>query len=298
MKLNFICGGAPKSGTTTLYNILKEHPDIYLSSYKEPMFFNNDAHYIKGIDWYYRTYFNNYSEEKIISDFSPAYLANPLTAGRIELNCGNDVKFLFIVRNPVNRSYSQYLHSKRDLNEDLPFIEALNKEEQRMKLYKETNNFNLILKHGYIKESLYFENIKRYIDIFGRENIKVLIFEEMVANMQDTISDILYFLNINTGVELNMNTKSNSSSVPRLMLIKKIMRKDSFVKRVVKRMFSVKKRQKIRQNIHRLNNKPYKYDMIKGQEYQMIFNKYFKDDIMRLETLLNIDLDQWKASRN
>ena len=69
---NFMCIGAAKSGTTTLYDILKQHPDIYIPAFKEPHFFDIPENYNNGIEWYEKNYFR-YINKKIIADFTPSY---------------------------------------------------------------------------------------------------------------------------------------------------------------------------------------------------------------------------------
>ena len=205
---NFICGGAPKSGTTTLYDILKNHPDIYLSAYKEPYFFNNDEYYKNGIEWYSKTFFNDYTGQKIIGDFTPNYLTTDGVPEKIESTLGKEVKFLFILRNPVDRAYSQFLHNKRDQKEPLIFEKALDEEKDRIDTYKKENNSVYVMKYGYVQQSLYADRINKYIDIFGKERVLVLIFEEVFKDIGKYINSILEFLNLDQEVILKLNIKS------------------------------------------------------------------------------------------
>ena len=98
---NFICPGAQKSATTTLYEILKQHPDIYLPYKKELRFFSGD-YWDRGIDWYEQQY-EDYDGEKIVGDISPNYMRKQKIAERIYTTLGPDIKLLFMLRNPADR---------------------------------------------------------------------------------------------------------------------------------------------------------------------------------------------------
>ena len=91
---NFMCIGASKSGTTTLYDILRQHPDIFIPSYKEPHFFDSPIVFERGVDWYENTYFRNVKNRKCIGDFTPSYLFEGKAPQRILRALGKDVKFI------------------------------------------------------------------------------------------------------------------------------------------------------------------------------------------------------------
>ena len=127
-----MCIGAAKSATTSLYDILRQHSNVYLPSFKEPHFFDNPDNYDKGIAWYSKTYFSRALEKNKIGDFTPTYLFESKAAERIYKDLGPNTRFIIILRDPVERAYSHYLHSKRDQNETLSFFDALEKEKSRI----------------------------------------------------------------------------------------------------------------------------------------------------------------------
>ena len=93
---NFMCIGAAKCGTTSLYDILKQHTDVFIPSFKEPHFFDISTVYENGISWYEKTYFRGVKEEKCIGDFTPTYLFDKNAPQRISSNLGNNLKFIII----------------------------------------------------------------------------------------------------------------------------------------------------------------------------------------------------------
>ena len=135
---NFLCVGAQKAGTTTLYDILKQHPEICLPVEKETHFFNKEARYLKGVTWWLKRCFSNYNNEKILGDITPEYLFFKKVPNRIFNTLGRDIKIIIIVRDPVARAYSQYLMSVTRGFEHLSFDDAIKIESTRIK----DNKFN------------------------------------------------------------------------------------------------------------------------------------------------------------
>ena len=186
---NFMCIGASKSGTTSLYDILKQHSDIFLPSFKEPHFFDIPLVYEHGISWYVKTYFSGVKKEKCIGDFTPTYLFDKYAPERILSSLGKNVKFIIILRNPVDRAYSHYLHSKRDLHEHLSFEDALKKK------VDEKNNYLTYLRTSYVEQGKYADMLQRYFALFSKDNFLILHFEEdFVAAREQTMVKVFKFL--------------------------------------------------------------------------------------------------------
>jgi len=182
--IDFICVGTQKAGTTSLHDILKNHPNIYLPERKEAHFFDIDERFDKGLDWWLETFFEGDKTNKKTGVFTPEYLYLKNVPERIKDVLGNELKILIILRQPTKRAYSHYLMSKRRGFENLDFNTALKEENSRLKedTYYNKNHFS------YISRGLYYDQIKRYIDVFGRENVKVFIFEnDIINNIDDTL---------------------------------------------------------------------------------------------------------------
>ena len=110
----------------------KKYEDIFVPKFKKNSLFNIDENYFKGIDWYKKTYFTDINNESVIVDFTPTYLYYKLCAERIFDSLGPNVKFVIILRNPVDRAYSHYNHSKRDGHEVSTFEDAIKLENERI----------------------------------------------------------------------------------------------------------------------------------------------------------------------
>ena len=149
---NFFCIGAQKAGTTTLYNLLIQHPQIYLPiNKKELHFFDVEENYNKGTLWYLTKYFSKIKNESAIGEVTPSYCYYPKTPKRIFEQFGPDIKFIFILRNPVQRAVSLYNMMVSRGVETLPFHEAVEKESLRL----ETNNTEFKRNFSYIDRGYY-----------------------------------------------------------------------------------------------------------------------------------------------
>lgn len=285
---NFMCLGVTKSGTTSLYDILIQHPEIYIPKFKEPHFFDITENFKNGVQWYSDNYFKK-ANKKIIADFTPSYFFDSNAPKRILETLGPSMKFVVLLRNPVDRAYSHYWHSKRDIHEDIRFLEALEIEDQRLYEYNKKSDYLSFLRHSYINQGLYSQMLERYLEYFCLDNFLFIHFEnEFVIDRKTTIKKILNFLDIDDTVTLDINIKSNSSSKEISKTLKKIMKSKSWFRKILKNLIpSIKIRQIIRNKIQRLNNTTFKHPILDANVKMMLYNKYFKEDIKQLERILN-----------
>ena len=291
---NFMCLGAAKSGTTTLYNILRQHPDIYTPSFKEPHFFDIPENFSNGFNWYQETYFKK-TNKKIISDFTPSYFFDADAPRRIFDTLGKNIKFLVILRNPVDRAYSHYLHSKRDHHETLDFEESLNEEVDRLQKYTEGSDYLSYLRHSYVQQGLYAQMLKRYLNYFSLDNFLFVFFEdEFLENRDLVIKRILEFIDVDTNVLLDINIRSNVASRERSKILKQILKKHGWWRMCLKNIIpSLKIRQIIKNKIQRANNSKFTPPKLTKTQRKRIYDSYFRNDIQSLEEILSKDLSSW-----
>ena len=285
---NFMCLGVTKSGTTSLYDILIQHPEIYISEFKEPHFFDITENFKNGVQWYSDNYFKK-ANHKIIADFTPSYFFDSNAPKRIFETLGSSMKFVVLLRNPVDRAYSHYWHSKRDVHEDTRFLKALEIEDQRLHKYIKKSDYLSYLRHSYINQGLYSQMLERYLEYFCLDNFLFIHFEnEFIVDRKKTIKKILNFLEVDDAVALDINIKSNSSSKEISKTLKKIMKRKSWFRKVLKNLIpSIKTRQIIRNKAQRLNNTTFQPPILDINLKMMLHNKYFKEDIKQLERILN-----------
>ncbi len=184
---NFFIIGAMKSGTTTVYEWLKQHPQIYMSPRKEPNFFSSegeeyitrpggrkDSEYpmIKDIEDYCAL-FKDVSNESAIGEATVGYLFNPRTPERLK-QCVPDARLIAILRDPVDRAFSHYRMMIRLGDEpESDFVEAFHMEENRIRNQWDPFTWS------YKSVGFYYVQLKRYFDLFERSQVQVYLYEDL-----------------------------------------------------------------------------------------------------------------------
>lgn len=172
--------GAQRSGSTYLYHILDEHPEIAMSRpvRPEPKFFLNDQLYARGRAYYEDTYFSgHHGEIRYYGEKSTSYIESVVAANRIHQFYPN-ARILIILRDPVIRAYSNYRFSVAHKLEDLTFEDALKAEPVRL---AEASFSTSVNPYAYCKRGHYIDYIETYLKVFDRSQFEILIFEEFVC---------------------------------------------------------------------------------------------------------------------
>ena len=289
---NLFCIGCPKSGTTTLFKILCQHSQIHTPKFKEPFFFNN-SNYQNGIDWYANTYYDDIKNEKWVLDFTPSYLYSDEALFRInEYSKGKDLKFIVMLRNPVERAYSHYLHTLRDGLEDLDFNDAIQAESERLLNYE--NNLLSQLKYSYVYQSLYHKHLSKYFESFGRNNFFVINYDSQLLDKSEfklMISDLQNFLEIKIE-NLNIEIKENFASESRFKILQTLVNSKGLHKRLARLLFKSKlNRQILINKFRKLNEKKMVKKDVEAEFKKNLYDKYFHTDVLKLESLLEKKLN-------
>ncbi|MBL7923954.1 MAG: sulfotransferase [Bacteroidia bacterium] len=308
---NFFIVGAAKAGTTSLYQYLSQHPDVYMSPIKEPNFFATDiqleairpevkerlrlldaSSFLRG-DMKktmhrafitkpdeYAALFRFAAGKKAIGEASASYLFSDKAAANIH-QYNPDARIIMILRNPVQRAYSHYLMDRRMAVTGLPFEEAL--EEERKHPVRSWGSTSLYLELG-----LYAGQVKRYLDLFPRDQVLILLNEELREHPEDTMKRVYAFLGVDTAFSTNFEKEFNAAAVPRNTLVKKIISvnllrvkvrralKNSFLKRFIRKA---------------LFAKPAEERPSAAVNARLL--EYYKNDIQSLSKLIQKDLSKW-----
>jgi len=197
-----ICPGAQKSGTTFLYSLLSQHPDIYFSKYKEVHFFSVDHEYKKGIN-YFLDMFKESNHEKYLADFTPEYLPKFYSIPRIKKEFGDNVKFIVVLRDPIKRAFSQYNMRISKGRKTGSFYELVEKQ------CKEDIKYTTLVGRG-----LYYEQLNNLYKYYSNDNILIITFEQLTHYTDKTIKQVLTFLKLNSKItfdgNININEKPNA----------------------------------------------------------------------------------------
>lgn len=278
---NFFIVGAAKSGTTSLHNYLDKHPKISMSKIKEPQFFSrvlvSDDDPIKPVrdEKKYLELFDITEETKILGESTANYLPDPKAAYLIK-KFNPDSKILITLRNPITRTYSAYYNFVKKPEKHGNFFEQVKNEIRLMKNGKKPE-------YMIVGNSLYYENVKRYLEIFGSKNVKIIFFEEWQRNLDKTINEILFFLGIKDSeffltekiIHNKFSKKNPRNRLSKFILKNKIL--GGFSKNVVPKSAKSFIKEEILQKESRISLKPNEINLL---------TEFFKEDVIKLESLL------------
>lgn len=191
----FIIGGAPRSGTTWLYELLARHPDVYLAKpvAPEPKFFLRDDEYAKGLRYYSEKWFAGADPSKMAGEKSTDYLEHAESAVRLAKDLPL-VKLIFILREPVSRAYSNYLWTKMNGLEHEDFATALRLEDQRERELPEKWKFTRPF--SYFSRGLYADLLEPYFNRFMEHQLLIARFEDIIERPRTLAETVQRFIGV------------------------------------------------------------------------------------------------------
>lgn len=260
MKPNLFIVGQPKSGTTALHQFLGQHPEIYMSSIKEPHFFCSDFHlesdraYGKQRFFDFRSesaylqLFNKAKNVKIAGESSTNYLYSQVAAEKIH-NFNPDAKIIIILREPARYLYSLHSHYVKFTEENEPdFLTALSLESKRREEEEFLSSRVTSPSYLYYSQRIqYYQQVKRYCDRFDPKQIKVIIFEEFKSANETIFKEVLEFLEVDSSFSpeyaaVNVNKEVKFKSINSLI-------NNPLVKSISKNLLSQEFNEFVRDNI-------------------------------------------------
>ncbi len=293
---NFLIIGAAKSGTTSLYRYLGEHPEIYVSPKKEPRFFAvlSDFEKIVGDDpaqkqlwsdsvtsWEeYAELFEGVQKEKAIGEASPIYLWSDEAPKNIKRYLP-EIKLIAILRHPVDRAFSHYLHNlKIGLEKNSSFEAALADDKQRH--YAE-----------YIPQGMYFTLLSRYFDLFSAEQIKVLMYFDLLSDPENLMRTIFQFLEVDDSFTANCHMVHNASGFFRSKTLERLVN-NRVSQKMLQITLSASLKDKVDDFIRRKNIIKPKIPTKTAHRLQNLF----LEEIHALQGLIGRDLTVWLEKYN
>lgn len=246
--------GAAKCGTTALVDYLFQHPDVYQGYEKECHFFNDDEAFECGTEAYIREFFNKSDSFAIRIDGTPGYLRDgSKVIPRIKQVYGNEelkqLKFIVMLRDPLDRAYSHYRHMCRLNLENQSFSEAIKREDERLGSKFKGSNW-----WGYYKDSQYVCQLDEWVNEFESNNIKIIRQKDLLSNPQSEIDGLCEFLGLKKFSIVPL--ESNGEAKPKYNFIAKLINSDFLGKRTLKRIFGKFLARRIRVGINRFNQVP------------------------------------------
>ncbi len=292
----FLVVGTARAGTTSLQHYLHQHPQIFMPSVKEPCFFSfagGRINYKKGKFAFAITDTEKY--EKLFADAKPGQVTGEISTPYLFLHIQTvsnikqyhsdpaKLKIIIILRNPVERAYSQYLWRIRDGRENLSFEDALKQEKKRM---EENYSFDYFYAH----RGLYYEQVKSYLENF--DSVQIIRFEDFRNDFKNTMAELCRFLGVDDKFEFTRKSELNASSFPRFGMIGKMITVESKIKFRMLNYIPGDIRMNIRERFNRWNTSSQIPLPIQAST-RVFLQEYYKDDIMKLQRLTGMDLQPW-----
>jgi hypothetical protein len=297
IKPNLFIVGAPKCATTSVFYSLMQHPEIGMSTEKEPHFFGKDitsnSMYIQNLQEYL-SLFSGLNGKKIIGEASPWYLYSKVAAQDIKSFSPN-AKIIIMLRDPVEAVYSLYRQlCFTGVETEGGFESALLLEDKRKKGECLPKKYIFPEALFYTEVYKYSEQIERYIDTFGKESVHIVLFEDLKEGPIKTYKKIFKFLEVNQDFVITPEYKNKNKIKANSFLTWLIKIKPKFVSIFLSYLkLKIPKLKEIIKQVKNLNIKEAPVrpltDKIKLKTYQK-----FKDDIFKVEQIIKINLSEWK----
>ncbi len=289
---NFLLIGANKAGTTSLYHYLKQHPEIYFSPVKEPMFFSlygvpapppRSAPYMDKAVYDLESYANLFEQattETALGEASTSYLAVPRSAATIK-NFVPDVRLIAVLRDPAERAFSHYQMDVRMGLEELSFEDAVEAEVASTEKGEAT-------RRRYVRYGMYGKQLGEYFKHFAPEQFSIQIYREFKRDPQPIIRELFRFLNVDESFVPDMSMHHNTATAN----VRPAQHANPF-----RRGYKSRLRRLVRQTLfgERIvaQNRGNAHRPALTREMRVRLREIFREDIIDLQELLGRDLKYW-----
>ncbi len=297
---NFLIIGAARTGTSSLYEYMRQHPDIYFSPVKEPMYFAMEG---KKPDFRgpgddleinrksvtdlaaYQALFAGAQGKKAVGEASANYLYSDVAAARIH-EAVPDARLIAVLRNPVERAYSSFLYMIRDRREPLrDFGEALAQEPQRIRDHWEH------IWH-YAAMGFYHQQLQRYYERFDKSRIRVYLNEDMKKDAPGLLKDVFGFLDVDDGYAPDTSVTYNEGGVPKRKMLNALLTRPSIFKRLLRPLMPAAAMKLYTKVKHSNLDKPPLDPEVRARLVAL-----YRDDVLKLQDLIGRDLSHWLADK-
>ena len=284
---NFLIIGTPKAGTTSIYHYLNQHPEIYFSPKKEPHFFSfigeQKPHWGVQTLAEYEKLFEGVTNEKAIGEASSWYLYSQSAAEQIKKYIP-DVKLIIILRNPAERAYSSWVFRCEQGWENINnFQKAIAMEAERIKNGEPWD-------YHYLNTGFYYQQIKRYLKYFNEKQLAVYLYEDFKKEPSETLKNIFQFLQVDNKFESHILQRHNITSSAKNLKLQSLIKNNQTFRNIVKRYVPNSLAKNIKSMVLNINTiKKVKISLELKREFILIY----KEDIDKLQSLINHDLSGW-----
>lgn len=291
-KIDFLIIGAQKSGTTTLYDWLRQHPDIFLPVAKEVLYFAYDDFYRQG-EKYLDVFYNKYSGQKVVGGAYVHLMYFPHVVQRI-YDYNSNMKMIAVLRNPIDRAYSAYWFARSNGWESCAtFEDALDREKERMH-----GSYTERAELTYLTHGQYAEQLQYFLDVFGPEQVISFFTEHLRFSPKDVFGQALKFMGLPPVADgFDLSEDSNRANTARVPALQKVLfSKEARYKRWGRSLLPATLRMWIRtrftQKIISWNRRPFQYPPMNPDTRRTLLN-YYKPHNAQLKKLIGAYPVSW-----
>ncbi len=185
---DFVIAGAMRSGTTALAAWLRDHPDVFVAPVKEIHYF--DRHYAEGPEWY-AAHFAGHRDEHAVGEATPNYLYQDVALERLRRDVP-DVRLVILLRDPIARAHSHYLHRLSGGHEELSFEEAIEAEPERLAQGDDLDRAHV----SYVDRGRYLRQLRHVAELFPADAVSIHLFEDLRDRPQEVFAEVTRFLGV------------------------------------------------------------------------------------------------------
>lgn len=296
---NFLVVGTAKSGTTSLFHYLNQHPDIHLPIkeshlFNDPFLLKKDSipegkkdrrENVENLDQYKKIFSFDKRPAKLLGEIGTGYLYDyEYAIPKIKQILG-DIPIIIVLRNPIDRAYSSFQHTVKLSKGDHSFEESLKKEEERIK-----NGWHFMWHHA--KLGYYAQQVSAYQDAFSK--VRIAFFEDLEKDSDEFMRMIIEFIGANANININTSKVFNRTTIPKSLFFRFINSDKNPLKIVLRPIFRAlfpsEKRRNIKEKVRSYKSAEYS-EMRKETKKRLI--ALYRDDIGRLEKIVQRDLSIW-----
>ncbi len=284
----FLIIGAQKCGTTSLAYYLSQHPSIFMCWPKEPRFFALEGGHLepggpsdrkrgagRGVTTLdaYLALFQGVRQETAIGEASVRYLESEQAPHRIQHHIPS-ARLIAVLRDPVDRAYSGYLHLIREGREPLrDFLTAFEAEESRY-VDRRTNAW------AYRTKGFYARHLRRYLSLFDRDQMLILLYDDFRDHPMQVLSELFRFLNVDDTFVPNTTQRFERTGIPRIRLLHRALDRAQSIEARLPIGFEALRRWNL-----------VRPPLLPGVRRQLV--EVYREDVMDLQELLGRDLSHW-----
>jgi hypothetical protein len=299
IKPNLFIPGAAKSGTTSLHELLDFHPDICMSSVKEPHFWTklDFKEYTEDDYLEYASLFDHKPDAIYYGESSTGYMVFPSFIDRIKENYNDDPKFIFVLRNPIDRCYSHYWWLKGMGSEKLDlksaFLNDMNVE-PRPEVQLPEANYKCYYQYG-----LYAKWLMKFYANFDSKNIKIITHESLKTHRLKTLNECFDFLKLEPLEEISEihTNKTQILKMPYLYRYAKLItfnkvRLPQIIKDSIPNKLKIFIRKHLMKTVLRYTKTDKTYPKIDDNS-RLFLKDYYKDDVKLLKKITALPFTEW-----